>query len=69
MTKQANSSTTSSIAPEEAQTTILFYSSYNLRRRLQMTKQANSSTTSSIAPEEAQTAAILGCKLGYVDVL
>jgi hypothetical protein len=41
---------------------LLFYSSYILRRWLQMTHQPNSLTTSSIAPEEAQTTANLTCK-------
>jgi hypothetical protein len=39
-----------------------FYSSYILRRWLQMTRQMNSSTTSSLASEEAGTVAILGSK-------
>jgi hypothetical protein len=33
-----------------------------------MTQQMNSSTTSLIAREEARTMAILGCKLGYVEL-
>jgi hypothetical protein len=48
---------------------LLFYSSYIICRQLWTIQQMNSSATSSIAPEEARTTVILGCKLGYVELV